>query len=142
MTTTAEAASQDPVLRRLGFAAGQVVQEVGWDDDVDNDLRFAVEDVTTTDLEDEDYADVADAVLLWFRDGDGDLVDELVDCLTNLGDEGFVALLTPRAGRDGFVQASDIEESAVTAGLHTAGVANVSVAWSAVRLVSPKGQRR
>lgn len=142
MTTTAEAASQDPVLRRLGFTSGQVVQEVGWDDDVDNNLRFALEDITRTDLEDEDYADVADAVVVWFRDGDGDLVDVLVDCLTNLGDDGFVLLLTPRAGRDGFVQASDVEESAVTAGLHTAGVANVSVRWSAVRLVSPKGQRR
>ena len=37
---------------------------------------------------------------------------------------------------------SDIEESAVTAGLHTAGAANVSPEWGALRLVSPKGQRR
>ncbi|GAA1894094.1 DUF3052 domain-containing protein [Lapillicoccus jejuensis] len=142
MTPTAEAAPLDAGLRRLGFAPGQVVQELGWDEDADNDLRYAVEDVVGSDLEDEDYGDVAEAVLLWFRDGDGDLVDTLVDCLTNLADEGFIVLLTPRADREGAVQASDVEESAVTAGLHTAGVANVSPDWLAVRLVSPKGARR
>ncbi|MEO7235822.1 MAG: DUF3052 domain-containing protein [Lapillicoccus sp.] len=129
-------------LSRLGLAAGQVVQELGWDDDVDDDLRLAVEGLTTTDLEDEDYADVADAVLVWFRDGDDDLVDTLVDALTNLGEGGFVVLLTPKAGRADHVDPSDIEESAVTAGLHTAGAANVSPEWGALRLVSPKGQRR
>ncbi len=147
---TASAASPGPsggsalaaTLTRLGLAAGQVVQELGWDDDVDDDLRLAVEELTTTDLEDEDYADVADAVLVWFRDGDDDLVDTLVDALTNLGEGGFVVLLTPKAGRADHVDPSDIEESAVTAGLHTAGAANVSPEWGALRLVSPKGQRR
>jgi hypothetical protein len=129
-------------LGRLGFSAGQVVQELGWDSDVDEDLRLAVEVVTTTDLEDEDYADVADAVVVWFRDGDDDLVDTLVDALTNLAEGGFVVLLTPKAARPDHVDPSDIEESAVTAGLHTAGAASVSPEWGAVRLVSPKGARR
>ena len=129
-------------LGRLGFAAGQVVQEIGWDTDVDEDLRVALEDLTATDLEDEDYADVADAVVVWFRDGDGDLVDTLVDALTNLAEGGFVVLLTPKAGRPDHVDPSEVEESAVTAGLHTAGAANVSADWGSVRLVSPKGQRR
>ncbi|MEO7058374.1 MAG: DUF3052 domain-containing protein [Lapillicoccus sp.] len=142
MASTAEAAPQGAPLSRLGFAPGQVVQEIGWDDDVDNGLRFAVEDVTTTDLEDEDYGDVADAVLVWFRDGDGDLVDLLVDCLTNLADDGFLVLCTPKAGRRVHVQAAEVEESAVTAGLHAAGTANGSPDWATVRLVSPKSQRR
>ena len=51
-------------------------------------------------------------------------------------------LLTPKAGRPEHVDASDIEEAAVTAGLHTAGSANVSPEWGAVRMVAPKGQRR
>ena len=34
------------------------------------------------DLVDEDYDDVADAVVLWFRDEDGDLTDALVDATT------------------------------------------------------------
>ena len=53
-----------------------------------------------------------------------------------------MVLLTPRAGQSDHVEASDIEEAAVTAGLHTAGGANVSAQWSATRLVAPKGQRR
>ena len=86
-------------LARLGFMSGQVVQEFGWDDDVDNDLRFAVEDVVGSDLADEDYGDVADAALIWWRSGDGDLVDILVDALPNLADGGFLVLLAPKAGR-------------------------------------------
>jgi hypothetical protein len=105
-------------------------------------LRFAIEDLTGTELEDEDYADVADAVLVWFRQGDDDLVDTLVDSLTNLADGGFVVLLSPKAGHPDHVEASEIEEAAVTAGLHTAGGANVSAEWSSVRLVAPRGQRR
>ena len=40
-------------------------------------------------------------MLLWWRDGDGDLVDTLVDALGPLADNGVVWLLTPKAGRDG-----------------------------------------
>jgi hypothetical protein len=129
-------------LTKLGFGTGQVVLEVGWDADVDEELRRAIEDVTANQLEDEDFGDVADAVVVWFREGDDDLVDILVDALTNLAEGGFVVLLTPKSGRSGHVDPSEIEESAVTAGLHTAGAANVSPGWGAVRLVSPKGQRR
>ena len=96
-------------LARLGFMSGQVVQEFGWDDDVDNDMRFAVEDVVGSDLEDEDYIDVADAELIWWRDGDGDLVDTLVEALPHQVEGGFVVLLTPKAGRDGEVVACEIE---------------------------------
>src|SRR5436305_14294446 len=63
---------------RLGFQPGQVVQEIGYDDDVDQELREAIEEITGQDLVDEDYDDVADAVVLWFRDEDGDLTDALV----------------------------------------------------------------
>jgi hypothetical protein len=129
-------------LTKLGFTKGQVVQELGYDTDADDDLRFSIEDITTTDLEDEDYGDVPDAVLIWFREDDDDLVDTLVDALTTLAEGGFLVLCTPKAGRTGHVQASDIEEAAVTAGLHTAGSANVSPDWTATRLVSPRSQRR
>jgi 6-phosphogluconate dehydrogenase (decarboxylating) len=143
--TTAHAASPGSAgsaLAKLGFGERQVVLELGWDSDVDDELRFAIEDLTGTELEDEDYGDVADAVLVWFRAVDGDLVDTLVDALTNLADNGFVVLMTPRAGSTDYIDASEIEEAAVTAGLHTSGGANVSPGWSAVRLVAPRGQRR
>jgi hypothetical protein len=141
VSTSAQAAPQSAATR-LGFAAGHVIQEFGYDSDVDDDLRFAIEDLTTTDLEDEDYTDVADAVLLWWRDDDGDLVDAVVDGLTNLAEGGFIVVLTPKAGRFGHVDASDIEEAATTAGLHTSGSVNACEDWTATKLVAPKTSRR
>lgn len=129
-------------LGKLGFAPGQVIQEFGYDDDVDNDLRFAVEDLVGGELEDEDFNDGADGVIVWYRDGDGDLVDLTVDALTKLFDQGFVVLLTPKPGRDGHVEPSDIEEAATTSGLVNGGAFNVSQDWSATRLMPPKTVRR
>ena len=95
MVATAEAAANSAVTK-LGFTAGLVVQEVGYDSDVDDDLRIAIEDVIGSELEDEDYGNVADAVTLWWREDDGDLTDALVDALTNLADRGFIVLLSPK----------------------------------------------
>ena len=75
MSATADGPADAVLARRLGIVAGQVVQEFGWDDDVDDDLRESVEQTCGSPLEDEDSIEVADVVLLWFRDGDGDLVD-------------------------------------------------------------------
>lgn len=141
MSTSAQAAPHGGA-DRLGFTAGQVIQEFGYDSDVDDDLRFAIEDLTGTELEDEDYGDVADSVLIWWREGDGDLVDAVVDALTNLAEGAFIVILTPKAGRPGHVQASDIEEAATTGGLHTSGTVNACEDWTATRLVAPKSARR
>ena len=74
----------DGPAERLGFKAGMVVQELGWDSDTDDELRVAIEDTIDADMVDGDYGNVVDAVLLWWRDEDGDLVDGLVDALTDL----------------------------------------------------------
>ena len=129
-------------LSKLGFTPGQVVQELGWDDDVDEALRAGVEQVVGSALEDESYADGADGVLVWFRSYDGDLVDVLVDALTNLVDRVCLVLATPRADQDGHVEPSEIEDAAVAAGLHPSGVANLSREWTVQRLVAPRSQRR
>lgn len=139
---TADAEALGGALAKLGFAPGQVVQELGWDDDADDALRFGIEDLTGTELEDESYGDGADAVLIWYRDDDDDLVDTLVDALTDLVGQGFLVLATPRAGRPGHVEASDVEDAALSAGLHTAGAANVSAAWTTTRMVAPRAARR
>ncbi|WP_203335867.1 DUF3052 domain-containing protein [Nocardioides limicola] len=123
---------------RLGFKPGMVVQELGWDDDTDDDLRIAIEDVIDADLVDGDYGNVVDAVLLWWRDGDGDLVDGLVDSLTDLVGGGAIWLLTPKIGRPGAVDAADIAEAAPIAGLATTTTVAVSSDWAATRLVAPK----
>jgi hypothetical protein len=126
----------------MGFVAGQTVQELGWDEDCDDELRVALEDLTGTALVDEDYDDVVDAVLLWWRDGDGDLVDTLVDALTSLADGGVIWLLTPKAGRAGHVEPSDIGEAAPTAGLSATTSVAAAPDWSGTRLVAPRSGRR
>ncbi|MDX6357836.1 MAG: hypothetical protein QOH37_890, partial [Nocardioidaceae bacterium] len=68
---------------RLGFKPGMVIQELGWDSDSDDELRVAIEDTIDADMVDSDYGNVVDAVVLWWRDEDGDLVDGLVDALTD-----------------------------------------------------------
>ena len=84
---------------RLGFKPGMVIQELGWDNDTDDDLRVAIEDCIDADMVDGDYGNVVDAVLLWWREEDGDLVDGLVDALTDLVGGGAIWLLTPKVGR-------------------------------------------
>ncbi|MDR2255201.1 MAG: DUF3052 domain-containing protein [Arthrobacter sp.] len=123
---------------RMGLKQGDLVQEIGYDDDVDFDLRDELESVTGEPLLDEDEHEVVDAVLLWWREGDGDLVDALVDSLTDLDDGGVVWLLTPKRGQDGHVGAVEIQESVPTAGLHSTTSEGVSEQWQAARLVSRK----
>ncbi|MPY50993.1 DUF3052 domain-containing protein [Streptomyces sp. K1PN6] len=126
---------------RLGFQPEQVVQEIGYDDDVDQELREAIEEVVGSELVDEDYDDVADAVVLWFRDEDGDLTDVLVDAITYIEEGGSILLLTPKTGRDGYVEPSDISEAATTAGLSAMKSVSVGKDWSGSRLATPKGAK-
>jgi hypothetical protein len=124
----------------LGFKDGDLVQELGYDDDVDFDFREELEDGLGAELLTEDDQDVVDGVMLWWRNGDGDLVDALVDALTSLGAGGVVWLLTPKSGRPGYVSPADVQEAAPTAGLHSTSSAGVSREWSATRLVSRRKQ--
>ena len=114
--TARQAQDQQGLAERLGIKPGQVVQEIGYDD-------------------------VVDVVLLWWRDGDGDLVDALVDALTPLADGGYIWLLTPKAGRDNHVEPSDIGEAAPTAGLSQTSSLSAGRDWLGTRLVAPKARR-
>lgn len=123
---------------RLGFKPGMVIQELGWDEDVDDDLRVEIEDAIDADMVDGEFGNVVDAVVLWWRDDDGDLADALMDALTDLVGGGVLWLLTPKVGRTGEVDAADIAEAAQVSGLATTSTAGVSADWSATRLVAPK----
>ena len=139
MSATADAAEQQRQPgTRLGIQAGQVVQEIGYDEDCDSQLRESIEALSGLALVDEDYDDVVDVVLLWWREDDGDLVDALVDSLTPLAAGGVIWLLTPKAGRDRHVEPSDIEEAAPTAGLSATRSTAVAPEWSGTRLVARK----
>ncbi len=123
---------------RMGFTRGMVVQELGWDDDTDDDLRISIEDAIDADMVDVDYGNVVDAVVLWWRDDDGDLVDGLVESLTDLVGGGVIWLLTPKIGRPNSVDAADIAEAAPIAGLSQTTSIVVSDSWAATKLIAPK----
>ncbi|GAA4114632.1 DUF3052 domain-containing protein [Nocardioides fonticola] len=138
-TQTGQEAAAGPAAR-MGLSSGMVVQELGWDNDTDDELRIAIEDAIDADMVDGDYGNVVDAVLLWWRDDDGDLVDGLVDSLTDLVGGGSIWLLTPKVGRPGAVDPADIAEAAPIAGLSQTTTAAVSKDWSATKLVAPKSR--
>ncbi|WP_265522019.1 DUF3052 domain-containing protein [Oerskovia flava] len=119
---------------RLGFDPGHVVQEFGWGDDVDDALRAEIEAHVGSELVDEDYGDVTDGVIVWWREDDGDLTDTLVDVQTVLDDGGRIWLFTPKPGRGGHVEHNDIQEAATTAGLHATSTFSIAPDWSATKL--------
>ena len=141
MHTVSATEDEKTAVSKLGLTPGMVVQEIGWDSDVDDDVRVMIEDAVDGELV-EEAVEAVDLVLLWWRDGDGDLVDGLVDALTDLTGSGYIWLMTPKVGRDGYVDAADLAEAAVTAGLAQTTSASVSSDWAATKLVRPKGSRR
>lgn len=126
------------VADKLGIKQGMVVQEIGWDEDVDQELRDAVEEQCGSELLDEDTEEVVDIVLLWWRNEDGDLVEALLEVITPLVDNGVVWVLTPKTGRSGHVEPSDIAEAAEAAGLAQTSIISVGDGWTGARLVSPR----
>lgn len=131
------AADDQNFAQKLGITHGMVVQELGWDEDTNDDLRADVEETAGSELLDEESDEVIDVVLLWWRDGDGDLVDELMEAIGPLSEDGFIWVLTPKTGNDGHVDPSEIAEAAPTAGLTQTSAIKLGE-WSASRLVQPK----
>lgn len=142
MATTAEPGETGAAaVVLMEFVPGQVVQELGWDADVDESLREEIMDAIDADMVDE-ALEAVDTVLLWWREEDGDLVDGLVDALRDLSDVGWIWLMTPKVGRPGYVDPADIAEGAITAGLVLANNVQASAEWQAQKAVRPKASRR
>ena len=126
----------------MGFKEGDLVLEVGRAGGCDEGLRKQITSITKTDFVDSDAHEVVDGVIIWWRDGDGDLVDELMDALTYLSETGPIWVLTPKVGRDGHVEPSDIQDAAPTAGLSQTSSLSIATDWSATRLVARKAGKR
>jgi hypothetical protein len=141
VSATVDQAGGRGLAERLGIQPGMIVQELGYDEDADEELRAAIVEKCGSELVDEDSDEIVEVVLLWWRDGDGDLVDALVDAITPLADSGVVWLLTPKAGRPGHVSPSDISEAAPTAGLSQTSSISAARDWAGARLVAPKAAR-
>lgn len=127
---------------RMGVSPGSLVQSLNEDDDVARDLLDEVTDLAGTELVPEDSDDVVDIVLLWWRDDDGDLVDALVDARRQLSDDGVLWLLTPKAGREGHVEPSDILEAVPTAGLVQTSTTSLAAEWTGLRLAGRRGHSK
>lgn len=125
---------------RLGIPDSAVVQNLGWDDDADDLLLDGLGE-DGVEIVDDVHDDVVDAVLLWWRDGDGDLADSLLDALTLLDADGLIWLLTPKVGKDGHVDGEDIAEAAPLAGLATTGSLTLPSGWHATKLAPPRRKR-
>ena len=136
-----DAGRTSDIAGKLGVEPGMIVQELGWDSDVDEAVRDAVEERSGDELLDEDAVDVIDIVLMWWRDGDGDLVDALINAIGPLAENGVIWVLTPKTGRPGHVEPSDIAEAAPTAGLSQTSNITVSEGWVGSRLVAPKAAK-
>ncbi|NEW40087.1 DUF3052 domain-containing protein [Nocardia cyriacigeorgica] len=131
------AADAQNFAQKLGIIHGLVVQELGWDEDTNDDLRADVEEAIGSELLDEDSDEVIDVVLLWWRDSDGDLADQLMEVIGPLSDDGFIWVLTPKTGQPGHVDPSEIAEAAPTAGLTQTSAISLGD-WAGSRLVQPK----
>jgi hypothetical protein len=126
----------------MGLAKDDLVLEVGHDSDCDSTLRDELMSITGTDFLQGSTSEVVDAVIIWWRDGDGDLVDELMDALTYLLENGAIWVMTPKAGRAGHVEPSDIQDAAPIAGLSVTSTIALAKDWTATRLVARKAGKR
>ena len=126
----------------MGLKPGELVLELGGSFDIDQSLRAKISGITGTQLIENQTEEVVDAVIIWWREGDGELEDELVDALTYLSEAGSIWVLTPKAGRDGHVEPSDIQDAAPNVGLSQTSTFAVASDWTATRLVARKTVKR
>ena len=126
----------------MSINTGDLILEVGFDEaDCDEELRQAIAHKTGSDLLSSDSQEVVDGVLLWWRDEDGDLVDELVDALTFLTEDGHIWLMNPKMGVAGHTSPSEIQDAVPTAGLTQTISFVATPQWTATRLVPRKSKK-
>ena len=126
---------------RMGFEKGQLILEIGHGSDCDENLRQQIVEIIGEPFIQDDTNEVVDCVLIWFREDDGDLTDELVDALAFLSESGTIWVLTPKVGRDGHVQASDIQDAVNIAGLSQTSTIAVAPNWTATKIMHRKAKK-
>lgn len=139
METTGERHETSLSVSEMGFKEEQVIQEFGWDEDVDENLRQAIMYQIDDDLADEDFTGMSDGALIWWRDDDGnadDLSDLLMDAMGNMDEGGRIWVLSPIASDPQAVDPRLIEEAAKTAGMNPTTSEVVSPQWAGTQIVS------
>ncbi|MEO3892675.1 DUF3052 family protein [Nonomuraea sp. B5E05] len=139
-------ATEDGIADLLGIEPGMVVQTRNSAPDAHawlDGVRAALEQRCGGELLDDSADEVVDIVLLCWRagDGDDDLVDALMDAAGNLADAGWIWVVTPEAGHDGYVLPDELAEPVPAAGLvRTQGV-SLGGGRRAIRLTWPPWRR-
>ena len=126
---------------RMGFEKGQLILEIGHGSDCDENLRQQIVEIVGEPFIQNDTNEVVDCVLIWFREDDGDLTDELVDALAFLSESGTIWVLTPKVGRDGHVEASDIQDAVNIAGLSQTSTIAVAPNWTGTKIMHRKAKK-
>ncbi len=126
----------------MGFKKGDLILEVGHSDDCDITVREDLCQITGNAFLEGNSQEVVDGVIIWWRDGDGDLVDELMDALTYLSESGSIWVFTPKVGRSSHVEPSDIQDAAPITGLSVTSSISIAHDWTATRLVARKAGKR
>lgn len=126
----------------MGIVSGHLILESGYGSDCDQSIRNSIIKISGNDLLSGEIHEVVDSVILWWREDDGDLIDELVDALTYLVENGSLWLLTPKAGREGHVEPSDIQDAAPIAGLSVTSSFPVASDWTATKLLARKSTKK
>lgn len=119
-----------------------MVLEIGFDADCAEEVRSAFVEASGNELVDEDFTDPVDAVLVWFRQDDDDLVELLMDAIAPLTENGVIWLMTPKPNQEGHVEPADIADAAPSAGLQVTKTLSASKAWQGTRLVTRKIGKR
>ncbi|MEO3796773.1 DUF3052 family protein [Nonomuraea sp. B10E15] len=140
-------AMEEGIADLLGIERGMAVQTrnpapeaAAWLDGV----RAALEQRCGGELLDESADEVVDVVLLCWRAGDGggdDLVDALMDAMGNLADAGWIWVVTPEAGHDGYVLPDELAGSVPAAGLVRTHGVSLGGGRRAIRLTWPPWRR-
>lgn len=126
----------------MGISEGDLILEIGFDpSDCDEQLRSALATKCGSPLLDHESQEVVDHVILWWRDEDGDLVDELVDALTFLTEDGDIWVLNPKVGQPGHCEPGEIQDAAPTAGLTQTISFVAAPMWTSTRLVPRKSKK-
>ena len=132
--------------QKLGFTAGMVVQEIGWDEDTDDDLRADIEDAIDAEMLDEDADDVIDVVILWWRDDDGDLTDADLDFAERRRGRGAYDPMADRQAAEQMAQrGAAAERTAGSSGADGSGGSGTSASPPSASLCWPSstpGDRR
>lgn len=124
----------------LNVKKGQVVQELGWDEDADSRISEALEEELGEHLLEEDTLEIVDVVLLWWREEDGDLVDGLITANRSLDEDGYIWLLTPAPEHPGSIEPGVVAESAQLAGMVQTSSERLGD-WQGACLVASGAQR-